>query len=57
MSEKCQLRESSTLLDQNTVCAKPIAPSLLNSLLMRDEYGHGHRGQYAARRTAKHEFA
>jgi hypothetical protein len=29
----------------------------LNSLLMRYEYGHGHRGQYAARRTAKYEFA
>ena len=24
---------------------------------MRDEYGNGHRGQYAARRTAKYEFA
>ena len=29
----------------------------LKSLLMRDEYRHGHRGQYAARRTAKYEFA
>jgi len=29
----------------------------LNSLLMRDEYRNGHRGQYAARRTAKYEFA
>src|ERR1017187_3752716 len=29
----------------------------LNSLLMRDESGNGHRGQYAACRTAKYEFA
>ena len=32
-------------------------PTWSNSRLMRDEYGNGHRGQYAACRTAKYEFA